>query len=315
MRRRCLTLLCAITASACTSASTPPSTIPGRELSGRIAFDRNFDIWTMDADGGDPVRLTDHPGEDFDPAWSSDGAMIAFRSHRDGNEEVYVMRADGSGLRNLTSSPTSDYSPSWSPDGTRIAFATDRDADSGGNDIYTVEPDGTGLMRLTSGGGIDEYPSWSPDGSKIAFACSGGRRLPEGVADFEICVMNSDGSDPVQLTDAPGLSDHPAWSPDGSVIAFMTTRDGWPTLPDYTPPGYEEGEFGEYEIYMMNADGTDPRSVTRNGREDEQFPTWSPDGRYLMFSRYGCLVVSTPDGSWQMQVTRECADGFPSWSG
>lgn len=268
----------------------------------------------MNADGTDRIRLTDNPAADFDPAWSPDGSRIAFRSHRDGNEEVYVMAADGSQQTNLTSHPESDYSPAWAPDGSMIAFATDRDPDSGGNDIYLMRVDGSGLMRLTAGGGIDEYPTWSPDGTQIAYACTGGRVLTEGVGDFEICVMDADGSNPSQLTDAPGISDYPAWSPDGASIAFMTTRGGWPTLPDYVPPAYEKGKFGEYEIYVIDANGENPRNVTNNGRENEQFAAWSPDGNHLIFSRYGCLVVSSPNGASSLVLTDGvCADGFPDW--
>jgi len=283
-------------------------------LTGRIVFDHEFDIWTMNADGTVRVRLTDHPAEDFDPAWSPDGTMIAFRSHRDGHEEIYVMAADGSGQRNVTMNPATDYSPTWSPDGTRIAFASDRDLDSGGNDIYTVRVDGSDPSRLTVGGGIDEYPSWSPDGKEIAYACTGGRQLSDGGGDFEVCVMNSDGSNQRQLTDAPGISEYPAWSPDGTSIAFMTTRDGWPTLPEYVPLGYDSEEFGEHEIFVMGANGEKPHNITRNGRESEEFPAWSPDGQQLIFTRYGCLVVSSRDGSASIQITGTAyADGFPDW--
>jgi Tol biopolymer transport system component len=63
----------------------------------------------------------------------------------------------------------------------------------------------------------------------------------------------------------------------------------------------------------MDPDGTDPRNVTNNGRESEQFPAWSPDGRYLVYSRYGCLIVSSLDGAETLQLTEGCADGFPDW--
>jgi Tol biopolymer transport system component len=170
------------------------------------------------------------------------------------------------------------------------------------------------VTRLTTGGGIDEYPTWSPDGSRIAYACSHGT-LPEGVADFEVCVMNADGSDQEQVTDADGLSDYPAWSPDGTRIAFMSTRGGWPTLPDYTPAGYDAGTFGEYDVYVMNDDGSGVFNLTANGREGEQFPGWSPDGEHITFSRYGCLIAATVDGTAEAELTRgaECADGFPDW--
>jgi Tol biopolymer transport system component len=304
-----------------TSVSTSSSSQATAEqlkttLTGRIVFDHEFDIWTMNADGTDRVLLTDHPAEDFDPAWSPDGTMIAFRSHRDGHEEIYVMAADGSGQRNVTMNPATDYSPTWSPDGTRIAFASNRDPDSGGNDIYTVMVDGSDPSRLTVGGGIDEYPSWSPDGKEIAYACTGGRQLSDGGGDFEVCVMNSDGSNQRQITDAPGISEYPAWSPDGRIIAFMTTREGWPTLPDYVPLGYDSEEFGEHEIFAMGANGEKPHNITRNGRESEEFPAWSPDGQQLIFTRYGCLVVSSRDGSASTQITgTACADGFPDWHG
>lgn len=286
-------------------------------LDGRVVFAHEGDVWVMDADGTGRTRLTNDPGEDFDPVWSPDGRRVAFRSHRDGNEEVYVMNADGSEQRNLSRSPTSDYSPAWSPDGTRIAFATDRDPDSGGNDIYVVDASGRGKpARVTTGGGIDEYPSWSPDGARLAFACTGGRILPEGVGDFEICMVNLSTGRIQQITDAPGISDHPAWAPDGKRIAFMSTRGGWPTLPGYVPAGYEETRFGDYDVYVMDTNGSNVRNVTRNGREDEQYPAWSPDGRHLIFTRYGCLVVSSPDGNGAVRLTPpdRCADGFPDWT-
>ena len=79
-------------------------------LAGQIAFAHEGDVWVMNAHGSDRTRLTDHPAEDFDPAWSPDGTRIAFRSHCDGNEEVYVMNADGSGQTNLTRNPREDES-------------------------------------------------------------------------------------------------------------------------------------------------------------------------------------------------------------
>lgn len=290
------------------------ATFSAGSLIGRMVFAHDGDIWVMNADGSQRTQLTDDPAEDFDPAWSPDGTQIAFRSQRDGDEEVYLMAADGSRQRNLTQSPTSDYSPAWSPDGSQIAFATNRDPDSGGNDIYVISVETGQMRRLTVGGGIDEYPTWSPDGDRIAYACSRGR-LPEGVADFDVCAMNSDGTESRRLTDAPGVSDYPAWSPDGAYIAFMSTRGGWPTLPAYTPPAYEPGSFGEYDIYVMAADGTGVRNLTQNGREDEQFPAWSPDGEHVVFSRYGCLVAATLAGSAEAVLTvgAPCADGFPDW--
>ena len=206
-------------------------------LNGRLVFSAEGDIWTMHADGSRRRKLTSHPAEDFDPVWSPDGMRIAFRTHRDGDEEVYVMRADGSGERNLTRSPTSEYSPAWSPDGTMIAFASDRDGDP--NEIYVMDADGSNPTRITDQPGIDEYPAWSPDGSRLVFHCSMGGVNRNGTADFEICIVNLDGSGLVRLTDTMGENTQPNWSPDGEWTVFESNRLGWPTLHDATPEGYE----------------------------------------------------------------------------
>jgi Tol biopolymer transport system component len=286
-------------------------------LTGRIVYAHEDDIYTMDANGTNVIRLTTDPAPDFDPVWSPDGTQIAFRSHRhvNGDVEVYVMDADGSNQTNLTNDPASDYSPAWSPDGTQIAFASNRDGDP--NEIYVINVDGSNARRVTDNPGIDEYPTWSPDGKQIAFHCTFGRTLPQGVGDFEICVINADGTGLIQLTDTPGENGLPAWSPDGSQIAFQSNRDGWPTLPDYTPLGYASDRFGEFDIYIMDVDGSNQTNLTQNPREDEDFTAWSREG-HLIFSRYGCLMVMNADGTGLARISEGQCTGldsgsFPDW--
>jgi Tol biopolymer transport system component len=282
-------------------------------LDGRLVFSAEGDIWSMGAEGSDRERLTDHPAEDFDPTWSPDGTRIAFRSHRDGNEEVYVMSADGSGERNLSRSPTSDYSPAWSPDGATIAFASDRDGDP--NEIYVMDADGTHQTRLTDNPGIDEYPTWSPDGRRIAFGCTMGDVNANGIGDFEICVVNADGTDLRRLTDTPGENTQPDWSPGGEWIAFESNRLGWPSLPSVTPAGYDPGTFGDEDVWVMRPDGSGQRNLTQNPLHDESFPSWSPDGSWIVFSRYGALHVVSPAGNRVATVENSPGtDGFPDWS-
>jgi Tol biopolymer transport system component len=175
----------------------------------RIAF-RSYpsgysEIWTMNPDGSDPVRLSAGQGYRYDggPSWSPDGAKIAFATARDGNSEIYVMSAGGSNPTRLTNNPASDLEPAWSPDGAKIAFTSDRD---GNSEIYVIGAGGSNPTRLTNNAAIDQTPAWSPDGAKIAFAT-----FRDG--NYEVYVMNADGSSPTRLTNDPGFDWMPAWSP------------------------------------------------------------------------------------------------------
>ena len=129
----------------------------GLAIETQIAFssdhDGNLEIYSVDTDGANLVRLTNHPGRDTQPAWSPDGRKIAFTSDRRNgfSLEIYVMNADGEKLVQLTTDhppAVNDESPSWSPDGTKIAFASNR-GDS--YDIYVMDADGNNLVQLTRG--------------------------------------------------------------------------------------------------------------------------------------------------------------------
>jgi len=280
------------------NTTTVGSPLVGNWLAFSGTLNGNGDIYLLNIDTAlqrsgqiAPTRLTTHPASDFDPTWSPDGTQIAFRSQRDGNDEIYVMNADGTCQRNLTNDSVNDWSPAWSPDGTRIAFARFFD-DNQFTDVAIINVDGSGLQRLTTGSG--EYPTWSPDGARIAFATA-----RDG--NYEIYVMNANGSGETRLTDNPAYDMSPAWSPDGSHIAFDTQRDHFPPV--------EVGIGPEFEIHLMNSDGSGDTRLTNNPQED-RFPDWGSRDT-IVFTQNGQLVVMRLDDSASGQVIGNGT--FPAW--
>jgi Tol biopolymer transport system component len=130
----------------------------------KIAFasdrDGDVEIYVIDHDGNNLMRITDSVGFDGFPEWSPDGSKIAFISFRDENPEIYVMNSDGSNQVNLTNNPAQDASGggfSWSPDGSQILFDTDRD---GNFEIYIMDADGGNPTNLTNHPASDLAPTW-----------------------------------------------------------------------------------------------------------------------------------------------------------
>ena len=271
--------------------------LKGTWLAITTSRNNNSDIYLLDVDaalqGGQPAlkQLTTDPATDFDPTWSPDGSQIAFRSQRNGNDEIYIMNSDGNCQINLTNDPADDWSPAWSPDGTQIAFAHFFDGNQF-SDIAVINTDGSGMQRLTTSHG--EYPAWSPDGTRIAFASA-------RAGNYEIYVMNADGTGQTRLTDNPAYDMSPVWSPDGTQIAFDSQRDIFPPK--------EVGIGPEFEIHVMNADGSGDTRLTDNMQED-RFPAWAPENR-IAFSRDGALFVMSPDGSDQIQLLD--SGSFAAW--
>jgi len=207
----------------------------------KIAFtsDRegNYEIYTMTPDGKNLTNLTRHPGEDGDPSWSPDGKKIIFYSDRSQNGwQLYTMDADGSRVTQLTNFSGRNILPAWSPDGTRIAFVANRILDLGfkqiptGWNLYLTDPTGKVPKQLTWWKGGCE-PSWSPDGEKMAWVSFREVKWVPWVNEkSNVWVMNSDGSDWINLTADPDHYNYfPEWSPDGTKLAYAKSpdKDDW----------------------------------------------------------------------------------------
>ncbi|MFO7321730.1 MAG: hypothetical protein DIU68_008370 [Chloroflexota bacterium] len=217
---------------------------------------------------------------------------IAFVSNRDGDYELYLARADGSDIRRLTDSPGIDVVTAWSPDGRRLYFHSVRE---GGVGLFVMDIESGEVSALSSAAEGEMAAAASPDGSQIAY-----HRL-EDDGTTRIYIASADGSDPQRFGDLPGSQQWPAWSPDGSQIAFNANLDG--TL----------------DIYVMNVDGTGLRRLTNDAAADGP-PLWSPDGSQIAFwserdNAPAEVYIMNADGSRSRQVTyTNTAEFVTSWS-
>jgi Tol biopolymer transport system component len=158
----------------------------------------------------------------------------------------------------------------------KIAFHSDRDGDGGDLDIWTMSPSGNNLFSLTANSEEDQLANWRADGRKLAFMSdreTASNPTPAGFPgpDFEIFVMNADGSNPTQITFNALDDEDPAWSPNGKRIVFQR---------DFDPV---RGQV-DYDILTMKADGTGEKNVTNSPGVQDFQPNWSPNGRRIAFS-------------------------------
>jgi Tol biopolymer transport system component len=254
----------------------------------RIAFGRfsqtgpaHGQIWTVRIDGSDPRQLTADDAGGNEPAWSPDGAMIAFLSdradplaHQVGHapiSDLYVMNADGTGVIRLTKSSDCGgngvTSPSWSPDGSRLVFAMPHlEGSACWFDLFAVHADGTSLTQLSETSGREGQSDWSPDGTRIVFDRYGGG------SSTDVFLIQADGTGEARLTGSTANDFDPVWSPDGSRIVFSSQRN-W----DEAGDRLFEGDPGNADLYVMNADGSAQTRLTDDGSWDGA-ATWVTGG-------------------------------------
>ena len=268
-----------------------------RAVGGTIAFNSMGNIYTIDTDGTNLIKLT----QGSTPSWSPDGTRIVF-SFGLGRwlgdvVDIYIMDANGANRVNLTKGHHNvNHSPVVSPNGTKIAFVSYRDHNG---EIYVMNADGKNLKNLTLHLDDDTCPTWSPDGRKIAFWS---RQVVEGVLNHsDIIVMDADGANRTNITQNPRASNRtPSWSPDGNKIAYSAFSNV-----DRVGPGTTH-----IDIFVMNADGTQPGRLTEEAPLNIQ-PSWSSDGKKIAFSRaheddpiYCDIYMMNADGTNLVNLTQ-----------
>ncbi len=256
-----------------------------------------FNIYAMNPNGSGVVRLTDVDGfNDVDPSWSWENDKIVFVSDRSGHWNVWVMDPDGSNPVQLTDTEAVNEDPAFSPDGQRIAYE-EEDPDDKTLEIFIMDADGSNIDQLTDEPGISEAPQFHRNGQTILFKSNRSNN------DFDVYMMDADGQNQIDLTSSSGDDFDPSYSPDMTTIIFSSQRDGKETLylmdadgknerrfplpaqfydwhPVYSTDGTQvifttdrdggnDDDTDDYELYIVNVDGTGLSRLTNNARTDD----------------------------------------------
>jgi TolB protein len=209
----------------------------------------------MDQDGANQQFLTDGSYLVLTPRFSPNRQEITFLSYFDDKPRVYLFNILSNRFEVLGDFPSMTFAPRFSPDGNKVVMSL---AEDGNTDIYVMDLPTRKVTRLTDNPGIDTSPSYSPDGKYIVFNSDRG-------GSQQLYVMDADGDDVHRISFGRGRYATPVWSPRGDLIAFTKIGDR------------------KFRIGVMRPDGKGERLLT-DAYQDEG-PTWSPNGRVLMFFR------------------------------
>lgn len=281
------------------------------------------------------LRQITFGGENAEAYFSADDRTVILQStHGDMKaDQIFLMPASGGDMR-LVSTGKGKTTCAWIfPDGTRILYASTHlsgdepppkpDFSKGyvwavhdEYDIFTAKPDGSDLRRITDNPRYDAEATMNRDGSRIVFTSN-----RDG--DLDIYTMRPDGTDVKRLTTEPGYDGGAVFSPDGKKIAYRSFHPEGAALEDFRALLSEaKVRPSSMELWVMNADGSDRRQVTRLGGANFG-PYWHPDGRRIVFAsnhldpkgRNFDLFLVAEDGTGIERVTAyESFDGFPMFS-
>lgn len=274
----------------------PPGDLPSsvRILYSKATSDSlgsKTDLYFLVARSGNELRLTGPEGVDTQPTFAARALRVYFTRTADGRSEIWSMEFDGSDERAVIVTEGADVrDPAIAPDESRIAYTR---VGGGSSEIWTAAPDGSDARRLLEGAGWSQ-PAWSPDGSRLVVV---GTR--DGVE--RLFVVGAAGGEPRPLApDGPAPQAEPDWSPDGSKIVFrlgsgtgadiavMEVASGSITRlienaigerePAWSPTGerivFGRQSEGKWNLYLMDADGSDVDDFTSSDEADAADPEW-----------------------------------------
>lgn len=282
-------------------AASPRSLKAAIPFAGKIVFQSNLDgdneIFLLTEQV--LLQLTHNTWDDNYPRWAPDGEHIAFTANPRGNYDIFVMKADGSETRSITDSPANEIEPSWFPDGSQLVFTLQgkrmlRKTYA----LYEVRLQTRKRSRL-----IPEFDNshglahLSPDSAGVTFTA---KRMMGW--DAAVCDLSSQ---QVHFLDEGGKSCRARFSPRGDKLAYVSSRAD-----------------GKGDIWMMNPDGSEKTRLTRRDETYDYFPSWSPDGRFVVFNSstqhdhdgdWALYVLEVQTGRVSLLFDSSGSDVFPDW--
>jgi TolB protein len=254
------------------------------------------EIYVMDYDGRNQRKLTNIGDIAIAPNWSPvpGDDRIAYMAWRATGRQIEILSASGDPQPRFQQSGSTNGFASWSPDGKSIVYSSHRDGDT---EIYWANADGSDAKRLTNSRGIDTSPNINPaTGRQIAFISTRG-------GSPELYTMDSDGAGVQRITDEGGDVQNPAYSPDGSMIAFA----------------WQKPRSGSFDIYVYDIRMRKFTQLTSGSGSNER-PSWAPDGKHIAFTstRRGTsqIYAMTVDGKKVLQLTNSTGiNEGATWSG
>ena len=269
-----ISILFALNVSVCPLFAKVPTT---PKILFTSARDGNREIYIMNPDGSEQVRLTQHPGNDLNAVWSPTGDQVLFISDRDGKRDLYLMNPDGANIqrhfekerkRNFT---LRDY-PTWSPDGKQFAYTRI----NWDKDIYAIHI--TNLEEQEENfvaNGLD--PAWSPDGTEIAYT---------PLEDGRITLIDVRTGAQKRILPRKELGGQlmPSWSASGDKLTFAWNNN--PLPPDLKQKdGLPEGWTDKRTIYIVNRDGTGLQQLVDEAGPMAESPELSPNGKEVLYTQ------------------------------
>jgi TolB protein len=267
---------------------------PGICLS-RIVFSRGSgdrrDLYVVDYDGENLMRLTANRTLNLCPSWSPDGTRIAFTSYRDDRQGLYTLDTANGRVEQVIALPGLNFGADWHPDGEELLVSLSH---AGDPEIYRISTSGEILRRLTVSPAIEISPCWSPGGRDLVFTS-------DRTGTPQLYIIDGEGAGRRRLTFESRYNDSAVWSPAGDRIAYAT-RVG-----DNT------------QLVVINVTGENRRVLTDHRWRNAEDPSWAPDGRHLVFASdrsgvFKLYVCDVEEETFRPLTSGDDPDITPAWS-